>query len=461
MTRLLNTHSASPGSAAVSCSGVEETDAYGPAFWLTYLANALAAAAVNMLVRYADFVTYLGGAEAQLGLIVGTGMLGSMAMRSAQGVAIDRYGARRVWLLSLASFAISLVAHLGIARANGPGIYLVRMLMQTSIAGVFGASITSISRRVPPERMAEIVGTLGTSGFLGVLLGPQLSDWICGSGPIGRLQLDRLFLAAASLAVLALVATWWATRGEPHPPRRRLPAMFPVLRRYNPGVVMLVAVAVGGALTIPNTFLRTFADERNIPNIGFFFAVYAVIAFVVRLLTRNLFVRYGNRPWVLLGMGLLCVSFPLYLVVHRPWELVIPGVVAGVAHAVLFPSVVASGSTCFPERYRGLATTLMLAMFDLGSLVGAPLVGGILHWARVVRLPAYPTMFVTMAMLAGSIATVFFLSSNPRSVRGMPPGKATPRPARGAAGVASGKPPRAAGTAGGQRKPSQVAANKR
>ena len=219
--------------------------AYGREFWLLYLANGLTMTALTMLVRYADFVTFLGGGEAQLGLIVGVGMIGSLAMRVAQGIGIDRYGSRRIWLASLGLLVLSLLAHLCITSASGPGVYLVRILMQTSIAGIFGASITYISLRVPPERMAEIVGTIGTSGFLGMLAGPFLSDWICGEVPLGRGQLDRLFIISASFGVLAAAVVALATRQQPSRSAKRRPLVWAVVWRYQPGLILLVAVAVG------------------------------------------------------------------------------------------------------------------------------------------------------------------------------------------------------------------------
>jgi MFS family permease len=76
---------------------------------------------------------------------------------------------------------------------------------------------------------------------------------------------------------------------------------------------------------------------------------------------------------------------------------------------VLFPAVIASGSTSFPVRHRGLATTLMLSMFDLGNLFGAPLVGGILHFSRPLGLPAYPTMLLSVITLFGCVALAFAL----------------------------------------------------
>ncbi|MBC8356115.1 MAG: MFS transporter [Planctomycetes bacterium] len=386
----------------------ERGSAYGSIFWAAYVANALTMIAITLLVRYADFVMHLGGAEGQLGLIVGVGMVGSLCMRVAQGVGIDRYGPRQIWRWSMVCFIASLVAHLWITSATGFEIFAVRVFMQTSIAGIFGASITYISRRVPPERMAEIIGTLGTSGFIGFLVGPQLGDWICRGDVIQRVQLDNLFLTAAAFASAGLVAVWWATQGKTIKSNRRQPRVVPLVRRYNPGFVMMVAITVGAGISIPHTFLRPFAEDRNIPQIGLFFVVYACTAFVVRMSARRLFVKYGNRPWVVCGLGLLATSMALYLVIDHVWQLAIPGVCAGAAHALLFPAIVATGSTRFPERYRGLGTTLMLAMFDIGNLIGAPLVGGILSGSRLVGWPAYTMMFCTASCLVAMMAVAYW-----------------------------------------------------
>ncbi len=382
--------------------------AYGPVFWAAYVANALTMIAITLLVRYADFVTHLGGAEGQLGLIVGVGMIGSLCMRVAQGIGIDRYGPRLIWRWSMFFFIVSLVAHLWITSATGFEIFAVRILMQTSIAGIFGASITYISRRVPPERMAEIVGTLGTSGFVGFLVGPQLGDWICRGSVIERVQLNWLFLTAAGLAAGGLVAVCWATRGETIKSKRRQPPVIPLVRRYNPGFLLLVAIVVGGGITIPHTFLRTFAAERDISQIGFYFIVYACTAFVARMMARGLYSKYGNRPWIVVGLALLSISMALYLVVDQVWQLAIPAICAGAGHALLFPAIMAAGSTRFPERYRGLGTTLMLSMYDIGNLIGAPVVGGTLHLARLVGLPAYPMMFSGVAGLIGVMAAAYW-----------------------------------------------------
>src|SRR5687767_8087711 len=83
---------------AVSKVARRHDSGYGREFWFAYLSNAATMVALSMLVRYADFVTYLEGTEFQLGLIVGIGAVGSLFMRLVQGVGMDRHGARGIWL---------------------------------------------------------------------------------------------------------------------------------------------------------------------------------------------------------------------------------------------------------------------------------------------------------------------------------------------------------------------------
>ncbi|MGE3778232.1 MAG: MFS transporter, partial [Pirellulaceae bacterium] len=237
----------------------DEVSVYDRVFWFTYLANGLTTVANAMLVRYSDFVNLLGGEEKQLGLIVGFGMLGSIAMRLVQGVGIDRYGAARIWQGSMVVYAASLFAHLLLSTAHGPGIFVVRAIMQTSLAGVFGSSITFVSLRVSPPRVAEIIGALGTSGFIGIMLGPQISDWICRGPEIGIRQVQTLFVTAAAMASLAALATCLATTGHRAPVARRQPNLRRMVRRYTPAGVALVAAAMGAGVAIPMTVLRPVA----------------------------------------------------------------------------------------------------------------------------------------------------------------------------------------------------------
>ena len=393
---------------------IDRQSPYGMPFWRAYVANTAVMMAFALLFRYADFVTLVGGNELHLGWIVGVGMVGSLLMRLFLGSGIDRYGPRLIWLCSLVVFSSTCFAHLLVTSCHGPAIYILRIVFCSAIAGIFGSIMTFVSGRAPIERMAEMIGMLGTSGFLGIVLGTQLGDLLCGTQTIQRWQVDRMFVVAGMLGMLALMFAWGATRDQPRPVPRKRPPLAWLLKKYHPGSVLLVGVALGMAVGLPSTFLRTYAAELDIPRIGLFFAVYAPAAIITRLATRRLPERLGLHRMILLGLGLMIVGQLLLLVVDSEWMFVVPGIGYGMGHAILFPATVAAGSRAFPNRYRGLGMTVMLATVDGGQLIGAPLAGGIIHFASSLGLPGYPTMFVSISALLGLVGISYALLARRR-----------------------------------------------
>jgi MFS family permease len=172
-------------------------------------------------------------------------------------------------------------------------------------------------------------------------------------------------------------------------------------------VVLFVGIVTGAALAMPATFLRTYAAALDIPRIGMFFNVCAVIAIAARFLTRRLPQRIGLRPVILTGLLIMAVAQFLFIPVTAEWHLLAPAVVFGVAQAILFPMITAAGGASFPVRYRGLGIVVILAMFDIGQLIGAPAAGAIVEYSGLLGLPGYPTMFVTMAIALLAAAAVY------------------------------------------------------
>jgi MFS family permease len=310
--------------------------------------------------------------------------------------------------------AVTLLAHLWVGRLDGPEVYLLRILYATSIAGAFGSSITYVSLHAPAERMAETIGMLGTSGFVGLALGPVIGDMLMDVPELSRDHVNRMFLVAAAMAGVSFVCAAIATRSHVHAIRRNPPPLTYLIRRYHPGTILLVGMAMGAGLGLPNTFLRTYAMEIGVAQIKWFFLVYAAVAFGVRFATRGLADRWGVRPTIYLGLNCLAVTMLLFLVASTEWLLVVPAVMGGVAHALLFPAVVSGANLSFPRRYRGLATTLIMAMFDLGNLVGQPSVGALLEVASYVGLPRYGTMFVTVAAALIAVSAIYAVSGRRR-----------------------------------------------
>jgi MFS family permease len=255
--------------------------------------------------------------------------------------------------------------------------------------------------------MAEMIGMLGTSGFVGMSLGPILGDLLLDVPHLSRVHVDRMFLVAAAMCVVSLLFAALATRRERTYRARRHPPLIYLVRRYHPGTILLVGMAMGLGLGLPHTFLRTYTAQLNIGRMKVFFLVYAAAAFMVRVGTRRLADRWGVRPAIHLGLNALAATMVLFLAVRSEWMLAIPAVTGGGAHALLFPAVVAGTNTRFPRRYRGLATSLIMAMFDLGNLIGPPVVGGIIDLAKPLGLPPYGTMFLSVAAAMVAVSLIY------------------------------------------------------
>ncbi|MCE5269430.1 MAG: MFS transporter, partial [Planctomycetaceae bacterium] len=269
-------------------------------------------------------------------------------------------------------------------------------------------------------------GMLGTAGFLGWMGGALLGDLLLGSLSVGRTHVVAMFLVAGLLGLCSIPFALLATRLEKatqtasvaHDRRGAARvqdrSLVSLLRRYNPGVVLAVGVAMGIGLGLPATFLRPYANGLHIPRIGVFFMVYAVAAIVTRVVTRRWVARFGPRPIIVWGMAGMAASVLMFLLVRAEWHLIVPAIGFGCSHAVLFPSVVAAGSATFPLENRGLATLLILATWDAGQLIGAPAAGALVHYSPLAGLPPYPTMFLVTAVPL-VLAGVWYAVSSRRS----------------------------------------------
>ena len=192
-------------------------------------------------------------------------------MRLMIGAGIDRRGPETgVARFDCAVSWRSALPTLPLQTAKGPPIYVLRILYCSALAGIYGASLTFVSGRAPrPHASPEMVGVLGTAGFLGQVLGTALGDVLTQGETIERWQTDLMFVVArlAGRGVDAVHPASLRVTCRPLVHHERL-SLRMFLRKYNPGTVLLVAGAAGLGLCLPQTFLPTYTAELNIPRMG-------------------------------------------------------------------------------------------------------------------------------------------------------------------------------------------------
>lgn len=384
---------------------------YDGDFWLAYVANVLLVGANSLTFRFAEFVERLGGNEEIAGEIVRAGLIAAILFRLGLGRAIDHYGPRLVWLLSGIGFLAGSAGFLAIDRLSA-WLWLARLAYQVGLAGMFSCSIVHIQNQVPPHRRTEIIGSLGSSGFVGTIIGTLTSDLIFRVLPEGDVRFAALFggTALAGLAHAAIV--FRLTRDERHNRPEVTPGPFRLLLRYWPGAIVLVAIAMGTSFAVTTVFLTRFATETGLHGIGLFFMPYSVTAFVCRWFMRDWGTSFGRHKMVLWGLGGLSVGQLAFLCVTNDSLFLVPAILCGFGHALLFPAVVSIGAGRFPVQYRGSGTTLVLGFQELGTAVASPLLGMLIVRGNAEGgTVGFSWMFVAASVVAGSIGLFYAATS--------------------------------------------------
>ncbi|MDQ7012191.1 MAG: MFS transporter, partial [Mariprofundaceae bacterium] len=360
---------------------------YDSVFWLAYAANVALMTANALTFRFAELVAFLGGTEKTAGAIVSVGVVGALLVRLRLGQAIDRFGTRKLWLLSSLLFILG-CGMLLVWRQLSWEMYAARIAFSAGLAGMFTCSIVHIQNQVPPHRRTEVIGTLGSSGFVGMIAGTLLGDAIFTALPEGDTKFAALFGGAMGLGMVYVAIVTLLTHRDSHDPPQQMPPALRLLFRYWPGCVVLAALMMGVSMSVTTVFLTRFVTYllsvgSNVNGIATFFTAYAASAFVFRLATRQWSHSVGRHRMILAGLAGQCAGFCLFPHITSEWHFVIPAIACGWGHALLFPAVISLGAGAFPQEYRGIGTTLMLGFTEIGAMMSAPVLGGIIDYFGV------------------------------------------------------------------------------
>ena len=373
---------------------------YGRTFWLAYVANTLLVLANSLTFRFAELVVFLGGTEDRVGDIVAIALTVSVLVRLSVSHVLDDYGTRRMWPLCTILFIGGCAMFLQCRDLSGM-IYAARIAFVVGLTGMFACSMTHIQNVVPPHRRTEVIGNLGSSGFIGIIVGSNVGDWIVHAIPPGRTQFLVLFGGAMiiGIAYLGIILALTRTQSSPHPGSS--PPAFRLLFRHWPGMVVLVSMIMGLGVTVTTVFLTRFATSQHIDGIGVFFTGYALSAFAFRMIAAK-WSRSIGRHWMLVRglMGHATGHFLLSFA-DSGWEFILPSIICGFGHALLFPAVVSLGSGAFPSTARGSGTAIILGFTDFGSLVFSPLLG------RIIVTAGFPVMFWTSSATAFIVGLIY------------------------------------------------------
>ena len=380
------------------------TRLYTRAFWTACAIHFTGAMSFGTFLLFPLYIRFLGGDELTIGLVLGTGLAVSVAVRPAIGSLLDRLGRRRVLLWSAAANAASYPPFL-LLDGPGPWLYLLATVHLVVGGALFAAYFTYAADLVPPGRRAEGIAIFGVAGMAPNGLGPALGEVL-----IARTGWASFFLAATGFALVSFAVTTLMPRQVPsiaHPDGALDAVRHGMVRAVLHGRLLrlfLATVLFGGGTNAAFYFVAPYTRDLGIPRAAPFFAAYAATTVVLRIFGRRMLDRLGTRRVAMPAFAVFALGLSALTALPAPGLMVLAGVACGAGHGTLFPVLQALAVARTPVHLHGRMISLYTAALDGGAVLGTPLCGAI------ARVAGYRAMYATMA--AGSLVGLFLMAGD-------------------------------------------------
>jgi MFS family permease len=379
---------------------------YDRNYLLLNVSNCLYSLYATMFIFLPPFLYRLNIREGEIGLLMATGTLVSVALKPVNGLFVDR-GGRTAFLVSGAMLACASTVPWLFVTERGAHLFAMRIFQGAAYSFFATASYAYIAAVAPADRRGEALGVFGLSFFIPTALGGWLGEWV-----IGRGGFRMLFLCAAVIAFLSGLPP--LRMKEPKGSSRLSPSsLLDFLSRpyFIPNSAgFLFGMAFGSLFT----FLPVFLLIREISSLGVFLFVYALSVIGTRTLARKLADRMPRErlsliSLLLLGAGILAVPF-----LSGPIGLSLVAAVSGTGHGFLFPSLSALILDRAGKERGGMAMAMFTGAFDMGLVIGAAAFG------FVAEHLGYAVMFFSSAG-ATAAGALFFFTQDPAFRKSLSP----------------------------------------
>lgn len=348
---------------------------YTPAFAALFLANLFFVASYGSFFLFPLFITAHGGSHQDIGIIMGIFALASAFCRPWVAEMVDRIGRKRSYTIGCIIMTLMPLFHLFL-KGSLSNYYLLLLFLRIvhgiGLAICFTAIFTFIVDLIPINRLNEGIGIFGTSGLVGMAIGPLITEPI-----LHRFGFPAFFLTASGLAGAAFLLHL-PIKDKHHlqqPETQPSPSFFVLLKTRKQLVCAGLALLFGFGLAATASFIAPFVQERGIKYVSLYYIAYSFAAVGIRFLAGKLADRVGENQIIPWGISLAAVGLLLVPLVYGNLWLIIVGFVFGIGHGLLFPALNAMAVRDEPYAVRGKVTGIFTGGIDSGIFCGALILG--------------------------------------------------------------------------------------
>jgi len=337
----------------------------------------------------------LGGSTVAAGLFLGLLTYASALSAPFTGALADRFGRRRMLLVSSLAITGFSVAYaftsswrLLVGLAFFHGLFW---------SGLLSASAAYMTGLIPPGRRAEGIGYWGMATVLATAFAPILGLAVYRRG------WGALCLSVGILNIVMAALAWRLPESTATPPAPGTPFFTRDLVEWRVLALsmslFLCSFGYGGV----TSFVAIFTEKSGIVPKGLFFAAFSLTVLFIRPFVARYADRIGPRRLLMPLLVLVSISFVALAFATTAPRLVLAAVLFGAGFGNMY-TVYAAHVTKFvaPER-RGAAFGAIIAAFDIGIGTGSIALGG------VIQRFGFAAAYLTAAALAALSVPAFLL----------------------------------------------------
>jgi len=345
-----------------------------------------------LIVALPRYLTGIGLADWQVGLVLGATSIAALLTRPIAGVLTDRLGHQRMLLFGAAALLVgatlvSFTTHLWL-------LFGLRILQALGYVIFTTAGNALVGELATPADRSMKIAYFGLAANFAMTMTPGATDLL-----LPTIGLAPVFWAAGAMAVTAGLLTRLlrfapSAKASGEQPKLALAQFwqFPRAIWLSMGVAALFGAGFGAYFQ----FFAVLLDRRQLPAA----AVYAAYGLSI-IVTRLLFGRYLDRigfgrvlaiAAVTMAVGLSMAAVGMSL----PWLILAAALIAA-GGGFFHPMLIAHHVTMMPGR-PGWAVACFYFGFDLGIGVGAWILGAALDLGGLAAL-FFTATILTLATL--------------------------------------------------------------
>ena len=318
----------------------------------------------------------------------------AVILRPIIGWLLDCGRRRGVLLIGLTGMLLMPLGYAASAAFTASGYVLTaavalalvcRMLHGAALAFSNTTGATIASDALPQKRFAEGMGYFGMATALATSLAPALGLALMKAG------FTVLFLTASGFMLISLLLCLMM-KPLSVPQAEKKPLEFKTLIDADAvpaSVICLVFLLTWGAL---ENFLADYTIKNSLPSGGIFFAITAVMLFLVRVTIGKLADKKGEGIFVYSCNAAMLAAFLLLAFAPGNFSFYLAAVLAGYAFGGIEPALQSMAVHIAPPERRGSANSTFLCAYDIG-LGGGGGIAGVL-----ISALGYRSMYLILSL---------------------------------------------------------------